>query len=98
MLLEAAALLFRIIKLAKAVGDFQATDENFEALHPIGLIAPVLGQRRDGQREIVDDSRLNEMLLSHCFEKIGNGFARRLIRIVSNVRVVRVETLDQCAH
>src|SRR6267142_2517459 len=59
LLLEAAALLFRIVQLAEAIGDFQTADKNLESLYPFGFIGFVLGERRDCHRKVVDDRRLN---------------------------------------
>src|SRR6266516_441094 len=58
LLLEAAALIFRIIQFTKTVGDFHFTGENFPALGPIRLVRFLLGERRNSRREFVNDGWL----------------------------------------
>ena len=62
LLLEAPPLLFGIVQFAEGIADLQPAHEDLEALHPVGILfrlALVLGQRRDGQRKVVDERRLD---------------------------------------
>src|SRR6516162_2262733 len=94
LLLETAALLFRIVELAEGIADLKTTDEDFKALDPIlRLVALVLRQRRDGKRKVIEDGRLNQMLFGDRLKQRRDGFAHGLGRIIRHVAVVLVEPL-----
>ena len=61
--LEAAALLGRIVELAEGVGHFEAADVELEALDGVGIVRALLRQRRDLGREVVDERRLDQLML-----------------------------------
>src|SRR5215472_18292931 len=95
---EASSLLLGIIKLAEGVSDFKPADENFEALDPVGVLCRlslVFRQRRDGQREVVDERRLDEVRLGYEFKNLCDGLAVRGTGIIGNVRIVCVVALHQ---
>ena len=78
LLFEALALLFGIVQLAEGVADFEAADVKLEALDPVGLVGLLLGERRDGEREVVDDGRLDEVFFGDGLEDRCNRFAAGL--------------------
>ncbi len=91
--LEAAALLLGIVQLAEGVADFQAADEDLEALHPLGILfrlALVLRQRRDSQREVVDERRLDQVRFGDELEDLRDGLAVGRSGIVRDVGIRRV--------
>src|SRR5262245_46716845 len=81
--LEAAALLGRVVELAERIRDFEPADVQLESFHGVWIIRPLLGQRRDLGRKIVDEGRLDELLFAQAFEdRRGDlaGAARRINR------------------
>ena len=68
LVLEAAALFFRVVELAEAVGDFHLPGKNFKALHPIGFVRLVFRERRNRGRELVDHGWLHEVFLGDRFK------------------------------
>src|SRR5450631_4791282 len=68
LLLKAAALLFGIVQLAEAVGDFHLAGIDFPALRPVWLVGFLLGKRGDGGRELIDDCGLNQMFFCRSEE------------------------------
>src|SRR5207237_9457334 len=68
LLLEATPLFFRIIQLAEGVTDFQASNKNLEAFHPVGFVPFIFGERRNGQRKIVNNCRLEKLRFGHRLE------------------------------
>ena len=98
MLFEAAALLLGIVEFAEAVRDFHTSGVDFPALRPVRLVGLDLGEGGDGDRELVDNRWLDQMLLCRRPEKIGDGLARGFIWVVGDVRVASVEALDQSSH
>ncbi len=91
---EAGALVVGVVELAEAVGEFHAAAEDLEALHPVGLVLLVLGERRDGAREVVEDGRLDEMRFGDGLEHVGDAAAQRLLGIVRHAPLVLVEAQD----
>ena len=69
LLLEALALLFGIVELAEGVADFEPSDVKLETLNPVGLVGLLLGERRYGEREVVDDGRLYEVFFGDGLER-----------------------------
>ena len=82
LLLEASPLLFRIVQLAKGVAQLEASNVKLKALHPGWFVRLVFGQRGDGDREVVDDGWLNEVVLGDGFKDTGDCLSRRLTRLV----------------
>ena len=68
LLLEAAALLRRIVQLAEGVGHLEAADVQLEALDRVRIVGLLLGERRDFGREVVDEGRLNQLVLAERLE------------------------------
>ncbi len=56
---EALALVFGVVELGEGVAYFEASDVELEALDPVGLVGLFLGERADGQGEVVDDCGLD---------------------------------------
>src|ERR1700745_3651127 len=99
LLLEATALLFRIIQLAEGIADFETADKNLKALHPFRLVLLVLRQRRDRDREVVQDSGLPEMFFCHSFEHVRDGLTCGLSGIVRHMRsVLSVQPLHEVPY
>src|SRR4051795_12008778 len=86
LLLESTALLLGVVQFAEGVSDLEAADKNLKALDPCWLIRLVLRERRDLDREVIEDRWLDQMFLGHSFEQCGNGFAGRIRRIKRHVR------------
>src|SRR5215813_685202 len=99
LLLEAATLLFRIVQLAEGVADLQSADKNLEALDPVRLVLFVLRERRDRDREVIQDRGLPEMLLGDSLKHVRDRFPGRFCWIVRHVRTVfGVESLHQLPY
>src|SRR5208283_2961351 len=93
LLLEAAALLLRIVQLTEGVPDLQAANEDLEALNPLAILlrlALVLGKWRDSERKVINERRLNQMRLGYELEHVRDRLAAWRSWIVGNVRVGRV--------
>ena len=75
--LEAAALLGRIVELAEGVGHFEAADVQLEALDGVGIVGLLLRERRHLGRKVVDERRLNQVVLVQPLEDLGRDPARR---------------------
>ena len=82
LLLEALALLLRIVQLTEGIAQLEAPDIKLEPLHPVRLVRLVLGKRRDRDGKVVDDGWLNQVVLGNRFEDAGDGLSRRLARLV----------------
>ncbi len=96
LLFEAVALLLGIVELAEGVTDLQTADKDLEALHPVGVLfrlALVLGEGRDGEREVIDKRRLDEVRLGDELKDVCDRLAVGRSRIVWDVRVGRVVTV-----
>ena len=74
LLLEALALFLRIIQLTKGVAQFEAPHIELEALHPVWFVWLVFGQRGDGDREVIDDGWLNQVILGDGFKDSSDCF------------------------
>ena len=72
---EAAALVVGVVELGEGVADFEAADVELEALDPVWLVGFDLGERRDGEGEVVDDGGLDEVFFGEQLEDFGDGFA-----------------------
>ena len=71
LLLEAAALVVGVVQLAEGVADLEAADVELEALDPVGLVGLLLGERRDGEGEVVDDGGLDEVGFGDGLEDVA---------------------------
>ena len=69
LVFEAAALVVGIVELGEGVADLEAADVELEALDPVGLVGLDLGQRRDGEGEVVDDGGLDEVLFGQSIRR-----------------------------
>ena len=69
--LEPAPLLGRIVELAERVGDFEAADVELEALDGLGVVRLLLRERRHFGRKVVDEGRLDEIVLVQPLEDLG---------------------------
>ena len=52
-----------------------AADEQLEALGELGVVRQLLGQRGDLQRMLGDEHGLDELLLGHGLEDLGDELA-----------------------
>ena len=68
LLLEPPALLDRIVELAEGVRDFEAADIELEPFDGVGIVLPLLRERRDLGRKVVDEYRLDEIALAQRLE------------------------------
>ena len=98
LLLEAPALFFRIIQLAKGVAQLEAPHVKLEALHPVWFVRLVFGQRRDRDREVVDDGGLNQVVLGDGFKDAGDGFSRGLSGLKVERNAGRPHSLDHLVY
>src|SRR5215813_12150372 len=99
LLLEASALLFRIVQLAEGVADLESADKNLESLDPVWIILFVLRERRDRDREVIQDGGLPEMLLGDSLKHVRDRFSGRFCGIVRHVRtVLGVESLYELPY
>ncbi len=83
LVFEAAALVDGVVELGEGVADFEAADVELEALDPVGLVGLDLAERRDGEREVVDDRGLDEVGFGESFEDICDDLAQWTSCIVS---------------
>ena len=63
LLVEAAALLVGVVELAEGVGDLDPADERLQALDQARLGAVALGERRELDRVVEDEGRLDQVRL-----------------------------------
>src|SRR5262249_45824938 len=98
LLLEAAALVFRVVEFAEAVGDFHLSGENFPALGPVGLVGFLLGERRNSSGGFIDDCRLGQMLFGCGFEQSRDCFPGWLFGVISDMCVASIEALNELGH
>ena len=75
--LEPAALLGRIVELAEGVGHFEPADVQLEPLDGVRIVRLLLRERRHLGREVVDERRLDELVLVQALEDLGGDLARR---------------------
>ena len=73
--LEAAPLLRRIVQLAEGIGDLEAADVQLEPLHRVRVVRLLLRERRHLGREVVDEGRLDEVVLVQPLEDLGGDLA-----------------------
>ncbi len=78
LLLEAGELVDRVVELGEGVADLEAADVELEALDPVGFVGLFLGERGDGEGEVVDDGGLDEVGFGDSFEDRCDGFANWL--------------------
>src|SRR5262245_19418990 len=86
---EAAALLQRVVQLAEGVGDLEAGDIEVEALHRVRIAGLLLRQRRYLGRKVVDESRLNQLILAEPLEHFGGDLASAVARFDLDVQLSR---------
>ena len=85
LLFEAAALLLRVVQFGKRVRDLHAAGIDLEALHKLRFVGLVLRERRDLDREVVDDRRLEQVRLGMLLEQVHQRRAGRgLLRMASS--------------
>jgi len=77
LVFEAAALVVGVVELGEGVADLEAADVELEALDPVGLVGLDLGERRDGEREVVDDCWLDEVRFGDGFKDCRNCLTKR---------------------
>ena len=77
--LEALALIFGIVELAEGVADLESANVELEALHPVWLVRLDLRERRDGEREVVDDGGLDEVLVRRQLRRWSQSLFRGLL-------------------
>ncbi len=65
---ETLGLVFRVIQLGVGVGDFTATDEQFETVGNVRVIVVATGQRRHFERVLGNEVRLFQLVLDQFFE------------------------------
>ena len=72
---EALGLIHRVVQLGEGVAVLVAQDEQLEALSELGVLRMLLRQRRDLQRVVDDEGGLDELLLRHGLEDLGDELA-----------------------
>ena len=75
--LEAAALIVGIVELGERVGDLPAGDEELEAVDELRRLLVAPRQRRDGDRILVHERRLDQLGLDEVLEQIEEQIAGR---------------------
>ena len=81
LLLEAIALLDRIVQLAERVGDLHLADVQLEPLDGVGIARPLLRQRRHFGWEVVHEGRLDERFLDQRLEDRRRDLPRPELRV-----------------
>ena len=71
LIVEALVLLDGIVEFAEGIADFESADVDLEPLNPVRIVGLLLGERRDGGRELVDDGGLDEVRASARTSKIA---------------------------
>ena len=74
--LEARALLVGVVELGERVAELLAAGDEFEPLHQAGLGAVALGERRQLDRVVRDERRLEERRLDGRAEDLVDELAR----------------------
>jgi hypothetical protein len=77
LVFEALLLLDRIVQLAEGVAQLEAAAEELETLDVRRVVRLGLRERRNLDRVVVDDVRLNEERLDDRLEEVINGLAQR---------------------
>src|SRR5207248_9273994 len=75
LLLEAARLLIGIVEFGECVGDLHSADVQLEAFDETGIVAALLRQRRNLDRKIGDEGRIDQMFFSDRLEELGEKFS-----------------------
>ena len=81
--LEAAALLVRVVELGERVGDLDPADERLPALDEAVLAAVALGERRQLDRVVEDEGRLDQLRLDELREQVVDELAPALLASAS---------------
>ena len=84
LLVEAAPLLLRIVQFSEGVGQLHLAGVELEALHRVGIVRPLLRERRDFGRKIVDEGRLDQPVLAQPLEDLGGDLAGAVAGAVRN--------------
>ncbi|KAG1316544.1 hypothetical protein G6F62_013418 [Rhizopus arrhizus] len=79
--LEALGLVFRIIQFREAIGQLLAIDEQLEAVGVARIVVVGTGQRRDLDRMIGDEGRLDQGVLDGGFEDLQQQLAPAVGRL-----------------
>jgi len=70
LFLEAGGLIFGVVQLGEAVGDFATDDEQFETLGDFRVVVGGAGQRRDFNRVVDDEGRFPALGFGTGFEQL----------------------------
>ena len=72
---EALGLVHRVVQLAEGVGVLVPANEQLEALGEVRVASLLLGQRRHLQRVVDHERGMDELLLGHRLEDLGDELA-----------------------
>jgi hypothetical protein len=70
-------LLDWVVQLAEGVAELEAAGKELEALHVIGIVGLLLGERGDDGWIVVDDGGLDQLRFDDALEKPIDYFAER---------------------
>src|SRR5712672_4636763 len=82
-------LLQGIIQFRKAIGDFHAGNVNLKAFRYAWIIRLLLGQRRNVRGELVQNRRLNQLILSDGLKQKTGPFPVAESSLGSRIRSAR---------
>jgi len=88
--IETRFLIFRIVQFGKAVGDLASDDEQFEALGNFRVCIAAASQRRDFDRVVDNESRLEQMRFGQFFEQRKLQAANGVFGVVFGFQVFQL--------
>ncbi len=88
--IEARFLVFRVVQLGEAVGDLAADDEQLETLGDLRARIAAARQRRDFDRIVDDEGRLEQMRFGQFFEQRQLQAADAIFRVVFGFQVLQL--------
>lgn len=85
---KAVALVDRIVQFAEAVGQLAAINKAFKTIGQQGIIRVLLAQRRNFQRVVRNDRRLNQVFFYVIFKAAVDNLADAVVFAVFDVQLV----------
>ena len=85
---KAVALIDRIVQFAEAVGQLAAVNKAFKTIGQQGIIRVLLAQRRNFQRVVRNDRRLNQVFFYVIFKAAVDNLADAVVFAVFDVQLV----------
>ncbi len=79
--LEPPPLLVRIVQLAEGVRHLETADVELEPLHGIRVVGLLFRQRRDLGRKVIDEGRLNQLVLAQPLEDLRRDLPGAAARV-----------------